>query len=94
MVLAARETLGGSTTVPRFGVYRSANDQFVHVPDYLLNTDLKLSLKHLCREAIRKQLMKFNCVNLFVKVPELRGLLPAAMLNYLLYNTSVEDYLI
>ena len=90
LLYAAGETLGGPT-VPRFGVYRSANAKYVKVPDYLLNRDIKTNLKHVCRQTIRKRLMKFSSVNLFVKTRQLRNYLPTPMLNYLLYSVSVED---
>ena len=90
LLYAAGETLDGPT-VPRFGVYRSANAQCVNVPDYLLNRDTKMSLRHVCRQTIRKQLMKFSPVNLFVKIPHLRNYLPKPMLNYLLYSVSDDD---
>ena len=91
LLYAAGETLDGPT-VPRFGVYRSANAQYVNVPDYLLNyRDVKTSLRHMCRQTIRKQLMKFSPVNLFVKIRQLRNYLPKPMLNYLLYSVSDED---
>ena len=88
LLYAAGETLDGPT-VPRFGVYRSANAQCVNVPDYLLNRDT--SLRHMCRQTIRKQLMMFSPVNLFVKIRQLRNYLPKPMLNYLLYSVSDED---
>ena len=89
LLFAAGETIDG-TTVPRFDVYRSANARFVNVPDYLLNTELTLCLKHLCREAIRKHL-KFNAVNLFVKVEKLRDFIPFSIMRFLLYNISVNE---
>ena len=41
-------------------------------------------LKHLCRETIRKHLLRINQVNLFVRVPRLG--LPKSLTEYLLYD--------
>ena len=44
----------------------------IHVPNYLLNTELKFWLKHLCREAIRKHLLHLDPhTHLFGRVPRL-----------------------
>ena len=60
------------------------------VPDYLLFTDLKLNLKHLCREAIRKHLLNVDPhTHLFGRVPRLG--LPPLMNSFLLYNMSLDD---
>ena len=46
-----------------------------------------LNLSNICRETIRKHLLRMSNVNLFVRVPKLG--LPTALAAYLLYNTSV-----
>ena len=51
-------------------------------------TDLKLNLKHLCREAIREHLLAIDPhENLFGRVPQLG--LPSSLAKYLLYNMSL-----
>ena len=60
------------------------------VPDYLLFKDLKLNLKHLCREAIRKHLLDVDLhTHLFDRVPKLG--LPSLINSFLLYNMSLDD---
>ena len=60
------------------------------LPDYLLFKDLKLCLKHLCKEAIRKHLLKLDPQShLFGRVQRLG--LPKSLINYLLYGMSVDD---
>ena len=50
----------------------------------------EISLKSICRGAVRNYLIKLNPnVNLFLRIPELG--LPALITNYLLYNVSVND---
>ena len=59
------------------------------IPEMLKFEDEKLELKHICREAIRKHLLKLDLhSNLFSRIPELR--LPSALTKYLLYNSSLE----
>ena len=56
------------------------------------NSNPQLSLKHLCREFLRKHLIVSNSgLNLFVSVPQLK--LPSLVEKYLLYNVSLEDIL-
>ena len=62
----------------------------IHVPNYLLNTELKFCLKHLCREAIRKHLLHLDPhTHLFGRVPRLG--LPSLLTEYLLYNQTLDD---
>ena len=50
----------------------------------------KLKLKHICREAIRKHLLKLDPhLNLFGRIPRLG--LPNALNMYLLFNVSLEE---
>ena len=59
------------------------------VPEFLLNNDLKLCLKHLCREAIRKHLIDLDPhENLFNRIPKLG--LPSLVNEYLLYDVSLD----
>ena len=60
----------------------------IDVPNYLLNTELKFCLKHLCREAIRKHLLHLDPhTHLFGRVPRLR--LPSLVAEYLLYDQTL-----
>ena len=60
------------------------------VPDYLLFKDLKLNLKHLCREAIRKHLLSLDQhTHLFGRVSRLG--LPTLINSFLLYNMCLDD---
>ena len=60
------------------------------VPDYLQNKDLRLCLKHLCRETIRKHLLDLDPhEHLFDRVPRLG--LPALLTDYLLYGISLDE---
>ena len=75
---AAGEKLDGALLVSVLG----------SVPDYLHFEDLKLCLKHLCREVIRKHLLKLDLhEHLFGRVPRLG--LPASTTEYLLYRVSL-----
>ena len=58
------------------------------VPDHLKPTEL--SLKHLCREAIRKHLLVIDPhQHLFYRVPRLG--LPDGLSRYLVYNIEIDD---
>ena len=57
------------------------------VPDYL-KPPVEISLKHICRDSIRKYLLQMSDVNLFVRVPKLP--LPERMMSYLLYGQTLE----
>ena len=47
------------------------------------------NLKHMCRSAIRKHLLRVNSsINLFVRIPQLG--FPSLLKDYLLYNMSLE----
>ena len=57
--------------------------------DVLFEENLKFNLKHLCREAIRKHLLKLDPhTHLFGRVPRLG--LPALITSYLLYNCTLD----
>ena len=52
--------------------------------------DLRLQLRHICREAIRKHLLELDRhTNLFKKIPQLP--LPRVLTSYLLFDISVES---
>ena len=60
------------------------------IPDCLKFDDVRLDLKHICREAIRKHLLNLDPhTHLFVRVPKLG--LPSLLNEYLLYNMSLDD---
>ena len=64
------------------------NGTKVQVPDCLKSPEF--SLKHLCRETIRKHLLDIDPhQHLFGRIPKLR--LPSSLTAYLLYNVSLDD---
>ena len=67
----------------------TAGQDDVKVPEYVVNSHLKLCLKHLCREAIRHHLIDLNSrLHLFSRIPELG--LPPLLNEYLLYEQSLD----
>ena len=61
----------------------------VSIPDYFHHAQLKLSLKHACRETIRNHLLQVQThYNLFRRVPRLG--LPSSLTSYVLYGQSVN----
>ena len=88
MVLYAAGEIIDGTTVER--KERNGSVTKVPVPDYLLHDDLKLNLKHLCRETIRKHLLAIALhENLFGRIPRLG--LPSSLAAYLLNNVSLDE---
>ena len=86
VLLAAGEIIEG-TTVDQIDEEDEICGQ-KEVPEFLLIKDLKLCLKHLCRVAIRKHLIKVNPhLRLFDRIPQLG--LPASLSQYLLYNVTI-----
>ena len=65
------------------------------VPTYLTDLQINstnLSLKRMCREAVRKHLLNVDPhENLFVRIPQLG--LPSILSEYLLYDVSLDDEL-
>ena len=60
------------------------------VPEYLFHKDLRMCLKHLCREAIRKHLLKLDPhTHLFGRVTKLG--LPKSLTTYLVYEMTLDD---
>ena len=60
-------------------------DTYIHTS----GPEEEMSLKHLCRQCIRKHLLQMSPVNLFVWVPQLG--LPTLLQEYLLCNVSLDD---
>ena len=59
------------------------------IPEELKFEEEKLKLKHICREAIRKHLLKLDRhANLFVRAPDLG--LPRILTEYMLYDQSLD----
>ena len=76
--------------IPTFDVMSITGDDNPDTPVSSLMgiTDLKLCLKHQCREAIRRHLITANPYGkLFVRIPLLG--LPAVINRYLLFNVSI-----
>ena len=68
--------------------FRSATQ--LQVYKYLKETEDRLSLKHICRESIRKHLINIDgYANLFLRIPKVG--LPRMLSNFLLYNMSLEE---
>ena len=62
--------------------------KYLHFPQDLL-PESEINLKHLCREAIRKHLLKLDPhTHLFGRVPRLG--LPSIISDYLLYNQTLD----
>ena len=60
------------------------------IPEELKFKEEKLELKHICREAIRKHLLKLDPhQHLFGRIPQLG--LPSIVTEYLLFNQSLDD---
>ena len=60
------------------------------IPEVLKFEEEKLELKHICREAIRKHLLKLDLhSSLFGRIPKLG--LPSALSRYLLFNLSLDE---
>ena len=77
-----------SRTLERFGPLRTPIGNTATVPEYLFKlAGPRLNLKSLCREAVRRGVL-VNRVNLFVTIPTLG--LPSSVLNYLLYDMSLD----
>ena len=58
------------------------------IPEFLQFQNIKYDLKHMCREAIRRNLMRIDRKrNLFLRIPKLG--LPPSLSQYLLYHLSL-----
>ena len=99
LLYAAGETIDGSIIKITHGAhligingvtFNGRRKKLVSIPEYLLNLELELCLQSLCRETIRKHLMRIDPHgNLFSRVPLLG--LPSALSRYLLYYMSLDD---
>ena len=70
-------------------VYFREIDDVVKIPKMLKFEEKKLELKHICRMAIQKYLVKIDPhSNLFRRIPKLG--LPSQITKYLLFNVSLE----
>ena len=58
------------------------------VPDVLKEEIQKRELNHLCRQAIRRHLIKLNPHHLFNRLPKFQ--LPKLLTDYLLYDMSLD----
>ena len=68
--------------------FRSATQ--LEVYEYLKQTEDRLSLKHICRETIRKHLINIDpYTNLFDRIPKIG--LPRVLADFLLYGISLEE---
>ena len=60
------------------------------IPGYLQNDYLKMNLMHICRDEIRKHLLKLDLhTHLFDRIPKLG--LPSSVTEYLLYDETLDD---
>ena len=90
LLYAAGETIDGTTIIEKHCLGLGTPEE-KPVPDYLLFKDLKLNLKHLAREAIRKHLINIDPhKHLFGRIPQLG--LPPSLTKYLLFNISLNRY--
>ena len=63
------------------------------VLEKIMREEIKLSLKNLCREAIRLHLLKLNPhENLFLRFRKLKGILPPLLIRYLVYDMSLDRF--
>ena len=90
LLYAAGEILDSDTI--QTSMYGYVNIIRVVVPEFIRLSKLKLSLKHNCRQAIRKHLTDLDPHSqLFDRVPKLG--LPVSLARYILYAMSLdEDY--
>ena len=64
--------------------------EYAKLPDLLKFEEIKLRLKHLVRQAIRKRLLSLDPhVHLFNRIPKLG--LPSLVTRYLLFNVSLDE---
>ena len=64
----------------------------INLPEFLVDDarEKNLGLKQMCREAVRRHLLSLSAVNLFVRIPRLTPLLNTILVEYLLYNVTLE----
>ena len=87
LLYAAGETLG--PTVKGKDMF-TGNTVQIEIPEYLKELKENLSLKHLCREAIRKHLIDLDPhEHLFERIPQLG--LPYTLEKHMLYYCDIND---
>ena len=80
----------GETFIEKRYIVWNATDDEVGLPDFLKQIKSDMSLKHMCREAIRKRLLELEPhSNLFSRIPELG--LPSSLQSYLLFHVSLNQ---
>ena len=64
----------------------------INLPEFLVDDarEKNLGLKHMCREVVRRHMLTLSPVNLFVRIPKLTALLSTILVEYLLYNVTLE----
>ena len=88
LLYAAGETLDG-TTIKGKDMF-TGNIVQIEIPEYLKELKENLSLKHLCREAIRKHLIDLDPhEHLLGRIPQLG--LPSTLEKYMLYYCDIND---
>ena len=86
LLYAAGETIDSKTVIEYAEDGEIIGQQ--EVPEYLFHRDLRLRLKHMCREAIRKHLIRVNPhSHLFGRIPQLP--LPSTLTQYLVYDMTL-----
>ena len=85
LLLGAGENVH-SRVLERFGPFRTLFGSTTIVPEYVLPG---FNLKSLCRDAVRRNML-VSPGNLFLTLPTLG--LPSLILNYLLFEMSLEPY--
>ena len=85
---AAGETTDGTKTY-EFDISGITFTRPIEFPEYLRERHLTLTLKDMCREAIRKHLLDINQhLNLFMRIPQLG--LPTRLAQYLLFEEDLK----
>ena len=87
LLLAAGETLKMPKT-DGLPLKWDENHFNVDIPDHILYKTTHLELKHMCREAIRKHLLKLSAENLFIRAPRLE--LPTVLTSYIVYDMYLD----
>ena len=87
LLIAAGESYAGA----RINITEQDLNLSIRVtPEYLLGTEVEMSLKNLCRENIRTHLLNLDPhLNLFGRIPKLDLMFGLAF--YLLYDVSIDD---
>ena len=91
LLYAAGESVNPVTVgTPEWFRKQNGEEEF-DIDNYLELTDSKLSLQHMCREAIRTRLVKMNPhLHLLKRIPKLG--LPSMLTSYLLFHVNLNEY--